>query len=137
MSTLNRRAFACGTILAALSALPTMAAVNASPDHELLILRSQLLQAYDAAEASAEAFAAIHEPLVEAAWLEVNREPGEVPRPGDGDKYLAAFDRLCAGREAEYNRLEGEMNAAYRRYDGIAKQIMATPARASRSRLWW
>jgi hypothetical protein len=42
MTTIDRRAFACGTSLVALSSLPTMAEVNASPDHELLVLGAQL-----------------------------------------------------------------------------------------------
>jgi hypothetical protein len=53
---------------------------------------------------------------------------GEVPRPGDGNKYLAAMDRLRAPVQAEYSRLDDEMHAAASRYDEIARQIMATPA---------
>jgi hypothetical protein len=41
-TNLSRRAFACGASLAALSAFPTLAEVNASPDHELLVLGAQL-----------------------------------------------------------------------------------------------
>lgn len=42
-TNLSRRAFACGTSLAAIAApFPTLAEVNASPDHELLVLGSQL-----------------------------------------------------------------------------------------------
>ena len=43
VSTYTRRAFASGASLAALAApFPTLAEVNASPDHELLVLGAQL-----------------------------------------------------------------------------------------------
>jgi hypothetical protein len=53
-----------------------MAAVNASPDHELLMLRPLLLQAHEAAEAAIEPFNAFHDRLMEAAWLEAGVAPG-------------------------------------------------------------
>jgi hypothetical protein len=106
-----------------------LAAVVASSDHELLRLRPLLLQANEAMEAAIEAFNAVHDPLDEAAWLEAGVAPGAEPQPGDGKRRCQAMERLCAPVQAEYSRLDHEMHAAANRYDEIARQIMATPAR--------
>jgi hypothetical protein len=126
-ANLNRRAILAG---AAATAMPTVAiaAVNTSPDHELLMLRPPLLQAHEAMEAAIEAFNAIHDPIDEAAWLEAGVAPGAEPQPGDGERRCQAMEKLCAPVQAEYTRLDHEMHAAASRYDGIARQIMATPA---------
>jgi hypothetical protein len=71
----SRRAFASGASLASLAALatpmvafPTLAAVNASSDHELLVLGAQLRRAYEGAEAAGAAFYAAQKPMLDRAW---------------------------------------------------------------------
>jgi hypothetical protein len=66
MTTIDRRAFACGTSLVALSAFPTLAGVNAS--HELLVLGAQLRRAHDEAEDASAAFHAANTPMLDKAW---------------------------------------------------------------------
>ena len=71
-STYTPRAFASGASLAALAAVPaaagpfpTLAEVNASPDHELLVLGAQLRRAH--AEARAQAMPTA--PLRSRCWI--------------------------------------------------------------------
>ena len=99
-ASLNRRAILAGAAATAMPAV-ALAAVNTSPDHELLKLRPLLLQAHEAMEAAIEAFAAIHDPIDEAAWLEAGvgrgqnlaRRRGQVPR-GNGEAVRPGAGRI-------------------------------------------
>jgi hypothetical protein len=68
----SRRAFASGASLAALAApvvaFPTLAAGNASPDHELIVLGAQLRTPHAKTTAASDAFKARQIPMLDKAW---------------------------------------------------------------------
>jgi hypothetical protein len=146
-STYTRRAFASGASLAALAtpvvAFPTLAAVNASPDHELLVLGAQLRRATVLMNETMDVFEAIWEPIEERAWASVgghivdvmpDRRMGDAEARAYYDRFSAENARLTALAEPEYSFKKAAADAAAHDFDRINGEILKTPA--TRSRAW-
>jgi hypothetical protein len=126
-TNLSRRAFACGASLATLAAFPTLAEVNASPDHELLVLGPQLRRAHEEADAASAAFHAAYKPMLDNAW-EMVLETGADPQSKAAD---ALYYEVCVqlhNADPKYDAMDKDQLAAWARYDVVAAQIVAVPA---------
>jgi hypothetical protein len=140
-STYTCRAFASGASLAALAtpvvAFPTLAAVNASPDHELLVLGAQLRRATVLMNETMDVFEAIWEPIEERAWASVgghivdvmpDRRMGDAEARAYYDRFSAENARLTALAEPEYSFKKAAADAAAHDFDRINGEILKTPA---------
>jgi hypothetical protein len=126
----SRRAFASGASLAALAtpvvAFPTLAAVNASPDHELIVLGAQLRRAHEEAKAASDAFHAAYKPMLDRAW-DLVLETGADPHSKAAD---ALYHEICLqlhNADPKYDELDHQQLAAWCCYDDIAARIIALP----------
>src|SRR4051794_29521147 len=136
--TYSRRAFASGASLAALAVtpaaaqcvlsgpFPTLAQVNASPDHELLVLGAQLRRAYEEAEAASETFSAAQKPMLDKAW-EMALDTGADPRSSVTTELYCDLSRQLWNAEPQLAALDRAQDEAWARYDIIAAQIVALP----------
>jgi hypothetical protein len=117
-TNLCRRAFASGASLAALAtpvvAFPTLAAVNASPDHELLVLGAQLDRAHDEVEAASDAFAVAQKRVLDQEMIE-------------SDDYFEAARQFVANHPL-LRDLARHRDESWGQYDALAAQIVGIPA---------
>jgi hypothetical protein len=133
----SRRAIASGLSLAALAATPAAAQcvlsgpfptpVNASPDHELLVLGAQLRRAHDEAEVATNAVSVAQRPVLDRAW-ELVLETGLDPKSKEANELYCDIWGQLEKAEPQLQDLDHAQDAAWGRYDLIAEQIVALPA---------
>lgn len=126
----SRRAIASGISLAALAtpavAFPTLADINASPDHELLVLGAQLRTAHARAEAASAAFSAYQKPILDRAW-ELTLETGLDPNSKEANELYCDIWGQLEKADPQLQELDNAQHAAWSSYDPIAAQIVDLP----------
>ena len=133
MTTIDRRAFACGTSLVALSAFPTLAEVSASPDHKLLVWRPASAGSRRGGGGQ-RGLSCCQHPMLDKAW-DLTLATGSDAKSNAASEMYHDIALQLHRADPRIGELDRAQNGAWKRYDMIAAQIVARYL-ARRSPAW-